>query len=84
MREEDLGCGEGDENERKSEMRVPNPSSSFYTQRQKSGLAGPTGPRPFSVAGLLVCRCGKSTYRGGRVKMSAAVNHLPQRANPLP
>jgi len=55
VREEDLGCGEGDENERKSEMRVPNPSSSFYTQRQKSGLAGPTGPRPFTVADLIIC-----------------------------
>ena len=55
VREEDLGCGEGDENETKSEMRVPNPSSSFYTQRQKSGLAGPTEPRPFTVADLIIC-----------------------------
>ena len=48
-------CGEGDENERKSEMRVPNPSSSFYTQWQKSGLAGPTGLRHFTVVDLIIC-----------------------------
>ena len=60
MREEDLGCGEGDENERKSEMRVPNPSSSFYTQRQKS----------LPALGHL----GLAFFHGGPFSVSATVN----------